>query len=209
MAGKNIILVIILYFVLSVFVASKALAVTIPSFPSCLNIQGELIVSYTTGTHGIPGDSATYTGSDSVYKLTEDTLTQCFCSVNGDGIQTNWWKVSSLSDNEITDLKNQNWIFILNGSLWGLDDAPYMAKNSNFSCQTTSPTPTPTSSSSSSSSGSSGSVQAASTGSVGQVLGLATTGNILTIYTLLIVGITFILLGIMLARKESGIYGRR
>src|SRR3989344_2848335 len=208
MAGKNIILVIILYFVLSVFVASKALAVTIPSFPSCLNIQGELIVSYTTGTHGIPGDSATYTGSDSVYKLTEDTLTQCFCSVNGDGIQTNWWKVSSLSDNEITDLKNQNWIFILNGSLWGLDDAPYMAKNSNFSCQTTSPTPTPTSSSSSSSSGSSsssssssssgssGSVQAASTGSVGQVLGLATTGNILTIYTLLIVGITFILLGI-------------
>src|SRR3989344_3323927 len=188
MAGKNIILVIILYFVLSVFVASKALAVTIPSFPSCLNIQGELIVSYTTGTHGIPGDSATYTGSDSVYKLTEDTLTQCFCSVNGDGIQTNWWKVSSLSDNEITDLKNQNWIFILNGSLWGLDDAPYMAKNSNFSCQTTSPTPTL---------------------SVGQVLGLATTGNILTIYTLLIVGITFILLGIMLARKERGIYGRR
>lgn len=108
--------------------------ITKPNFPSCRTPQGELKVYYPEGVHGIPGNSSVFTGKDWVYILSEDTLTQCFCALDSSGIQTNWWKVSSLTIDEIDMLTSEGWIYVADGSLWGLDRAPYMAKNINYSC---------------------------------------------------------------------------
>src|SRR5215210_7466089 len=81
--------------------ATSALAVTTPSFPTCINPQGSVKASYSSGTHGIVGSTQEYTGSDSVYTLSDNTIVQCFCPVNGNGIQTDWWKIANLSDTDI------------------------------------------------------------------------------------------------------------
>ncbi len=107
---------------------------TIPTFPSCQIPQGELKAFYPNGTHGIPGSSSEYTGSDAVYFLTEETLAQCFCPVGGEGIQTNWWKVSELTIEQIESLVADGWIYVPNGAEWGLDEAPYLAKNETYVC---------------------------------------------------------------------------
>jgi hypothetical protein len=112
----------------------SASAVTVPTFPSCLNPQGTLKVSYSDGTHGVVGDTKTYTGYDAVYKLTDNTLVQCLCPKDGNGIQTNWMKASGFSQSEINTLKNDGWVYIQNGSAWGLDNEPYLAKNIGYSC---------------------------------------------------------------------------
>lgn len=113
-----------------------AYAVTIPSFPQCSNPSGTLRVSYGSGTHGIVGSGATYTGSDSVYTVSSDALVQCFCpDTAGSGVQTNWWKTSGLSDEDIQVLKNEGWNYIPNGTLWGLENTSYLAKNSEYSCK--------------------------------------------------------------------------
>lgn len=133
-------IVIFLFSILSVFLysginASKVGAVfDIPQFPSCPNPGGTLIVSYPDGTHGIPGDSNTYTGSDSVYSINSTQNVQCFCASNGSGIQSNWWKAGSISQKDIDTLRNLGWIFIPDGSLWGLDPVAYMVKNENYNC---------------------------------------------------------------------------
>jgi len=160
---------------LSAFVP-KALAVTTPTFPTCANPQGTLVVSYSDGTHGIPGSPASYSGSDAVYRLSDTALSQCFCSVYGEGIQTNWWKASSLTDSDVAILKSEGWISIPDGSVWGLDPGPYMALNSNYIC------------------GGIGGGEVLGLGTGGDVLGLATTGNIATVYT--VFSLAFILLGV-------------
>ncbi|MBP7927533.1 hypothetical protein KAZ57_00075 [Patescibacteria group bacterium] len=135
---KTTLLIIAFYTVFLAF-SQKVYAqvdVLIPSFPFCQNPQGVVKASYSSGTHGIPGDSANYTGSDAVYTLTDETLLQCFCAEDADGIQTNWWKVSSLSIQDIEYLESLGWVYIPDGSLWGLDNAPYVAKNNDFSCNT-------------------------------------------------------------------------
>jgi|CXWL01.1.fsa_nt_gi hypothetical protein len=162
---------------------SPALAVdglTQPTFPSCLNPQGTLIVNYSEGTHGIVGESVSYSGSDQVYRVSDSTLTQCFCSVDGDGIQTNWWKTGSLSQSQIDTLKNLGWYLIPDGSLWGLEKTTYMAKNENYSCL-----PGGTGG---------GEVLGTTTSRYGQVLGLATTGNLdLALFSLFAgVGLLFV-----------------
>ena len=83
-------------------------AVTIPSFPVCTSPQGDIKVSYSEGTHGIVGSTETYTGRDAVYTLSQDTLTQCFCSTDGNGIQTNWWNAFSLSEDQVNTLKKKD-----------------------------------------------------------------------------------------------------
>lgn len=112
----------------------SALAVTVPTFPSCINPQGSVKAKYDSGTHGIAGDMSQYTGNDTVYRLTDSTLLQCFCPADGSGIQTNWWKAAGLTDQDIAIMKRQGWIYIPNGSLWGLDEAPYLAYNSTYAC---------------------------------------------------------------------------
>ena len=114
--------------------AAKALAVDMPSFPTCSNPQGTITISYNDGTHGIVGSTMQYSGSDTVYQLDANSLQQCFCSTDGSGIQTNWWKISSLDQEQLQILKNAGWIYVPNGALWGLQETPYMALNSSFSC---------------------------------------------------------------------------
>jgi hypothetical protein len=126
-------------------------------------------------------------------------LIQCFCSEDGSGIQTNWWKISSLTQDEINTLKNLNWVFIPSGSVWGLDDAVYMAKNTDYACGSTS------SGDEGDNNDSSGEVLGTSTSSSqGQaVLGLAATGNSLLLYTLLITGLLFIVSGKLLGMRMN------
>jgi hypothetical protein len=112
----------------------RVYAIDVPSFPSCVSINGTLKVSYDSGIHGIVGDPSVHQGSDKVYLVGDSNLTQCFCSETGAGIQTNWWKVSSLNQDQIDQLTKQGWTYIPSGSAWGLDDSAYMAQNSSYSC---------------------------------------------------------------------------
>lgn len=160
-------------------------AYQVPNFTSCVNPQGEVKVNYETGIHGIAGNSGSFQGKDTVYTLSGDALTQCFCAVDGKGVQTNWWKVSSLTEQEIETLKSQGWVYIPNGALWGLENAPYLALNSDFSCK-------------SSSGGGSGSVLGTAANGVSQVLGLASTGNTKFLLSVLLSSIFVLLLGIIL-----------
>lgn len=185
MAGKSL-LSAILVAVAFLVSAPKAFAVVPPTFPVCSNPQGTLKTSYDSGTHGVPGNSSNFTGKDSVYTLSGDTLLQCLCADNGQGVQTNWWKVSSLTTDEIAVLISQGWTQVPDGSAWGLDSAPYLAKNINYSC----------------SSGGTGGPEVLGA-STGDVLGLATTGNSLFILSVILAGVAFIGTGILLNRIKK------
>ena len=190
---KKILTVLLSVFTLLAFqlalIPGIAFAVNDPVFPACANPQGTLIASYNNGVHGIPGDTGTYNGSDKVYSVTGDTLIQCFCAVNGNGIQTNWWKVSSLSQDQIDVLKSEGWTFVPNGIAWGLEDSAYMIKNAGYSCGGTG------------NGGSNSNSSSDSNSSTGQVLGLAFTGNIIFVFAFLGFGISSLLLGLYLSRK--------
>ena len=108
---------VILYILFLSLSSSSVFAVTTPSFPSCGNPQGVIKVQYSSGTHGIVGSSAEHKGSDTVYAVSNDTLTQCFCSEDNNRIQTNWWKIGSLTDSEIQTLRNLGWVYINGGCL--------------------------------------------------------------------------------------------
>lgn len=178
---------------------SAVYAVTPPDFPSCLNPQGDIKASYDDGTHGIVGTNQTYTGEDTVYSLADGNLTQCFCSDKGDGIQTNWWKISSLTENELQILKNEGWYFVPNGALWGLEDTEYMAKNATYSCRADG--------------GDNGSVGGTSDSrhsggsvlgtSAGDVRGLASTGNIRFILTIFMLGLVSLYAGLSIKKSIS------
>jgi hypothetical protein len=122
--------------------APSVKAIDIPDFPSCTSPTGSVRVSYASGVHGIPGDRGEYIGSDVVYTVSNSQLVQCFCAVTNAGIQTNWWKLSSLGVEQISYLRNLGWIYIPSGAAWGLEDTPYMAQNTTFNCAG-SPTPSP------------------------------------------------------------------
>jgi hypothetical protein len=134
--------------VLFFYSATHVFAVKTPDFPSCANPTGTLIVSYESGIHGIVGSTAEYSGSDAVYQTSKTTLIQCFCPEEGsEGIQTNWWKFSGLTQSDINTLKNLGWFYIPSGAEWGLKSDPYLAKNEKYICrggeEKTTPTPTP------------------------------------------------------------------
>lgn len=112
--------------------SSRASAYSIPSFPGCDTPTGSVIASYNSGIHGIAGGSSD-TGKDSVYEVNDQEVLQCLCS-GSTGVQTNWWKLPGLTLSEIQDLEKQGWVYIPSGSVWGLDDVPYMAFNVNGSC---------------------------------------------------------------------------
>lgn len=201
-------------FLVSVFIlclillvpAGQVLASEQRRFISCINPAGEIKANYEDGTHGIVGSTNTYVGKDTVYSLSGDALTQCFCSSDGKGIQTNWWKISSLTQNEINGLISQGWHYVPNGALWGLDPAPYLAFNSEYICKSTerpgefSPTtdiPGP-----GGSGGQGGSVAGISTG-IGQVLGLASTGNTKFMYVVFSISIFSLLSGLYLKKRTK------
>lgn len=153
-------------------------AVTSPDFPACTNPQGSIRSSYNDGVHGVVGNSAEFKGKDSVYNVNDSQVLQCLCTDDELGIQTNWWKISSLNDSEIQALKNLGWYYVPNGALWGLDNAAYMAKNSDYACG----------------------------GGIGggEVLGLAITGNVARwFYALIGIGSILLFLGFILHRKRN------
>lgn len=192
-----------------------ATAASIPTFPACASTQGILKVNYSEGTHGIVGESGSFSGRDTVYSLTSETLTQCFCSVDGNGIQTNWWKVASLTDDEVTLLRSRGWHYVPNGALWGLEEAPYLALNADYSCkpqgevQSSSSTSSDPGDSNSKTNSSNGQVLGTTTANgqilastTGQVLGLATTGNFAFILAIGALGIVSIGIGGGLIRSS-------
>ena len=172
---------IILSAIVLLLSAQSIYALAIPTFPSCINPQGEKIVYYSDGVHGVPADSTTYTGSDAVYRVSDTTLLQCLCLDDGRGIQTNWWKAGTLTQAEINSQINNEWKYVPNGLAWGLTDDPYLIKNISYSCLN----------------------KTSGNGGVGggSVLGLASTGNITTIIFYSISGIVLILVGLYL--KEN------
>ncbi len=183
---------------------SIAYALDIPSFPACVSPSGTIRVQYSNGTHGIVGSGSTYTGADTVYQISDSTLTQCFCSSDGVGIQTNWWNASSLSENQIEVLKAEGWHYVPAGNLWGLDDSPYVAKNISYSClPQSSSTPNPSSSSSSSSSTSGDGMGGGSNTETGSVLGLAATGDSILLYALAALALSLIFVGLKRSRHEN------
>src|SRR3989304_9651624 len=105
-----------------------------PEFPACTNPGGTLRISYADGEHAIVGESGLRVGADAVYDLEGGNVQQCFCSVDGSGVQTNWWKISSLDQDEIDTLVNLGWVFVPSGTPWGLDASGYMAFNSPYAC---------------------------------------------------------------------------
>jgi hypothetical protein len=176
---------------------SIAFAYTVPSFPSCVNPQGILAASYDDGVHGIAGNSAEMRGGDKVYQLNaNEQVMQCFCPENGNGVQTNWIKVSTVSDEESKTLQHDGWVFIADGSAWGLDQAPYLAKNSDYGCKSTTTT-------SSNSTNTSVSNNVGSSNPIQSVLGLASTGNILFLYALATVGFVSLASGLVLKFKNK------
>lgn len=202
------ILALILIAIFYLAESSALFAYQVPNFTSCLNPQGEIKASYESGTHGIAGQTGSYEGRDAVYKLSENSLTQCFCAADGSGIQTNWWKIPYLSESEIKTLEAQGWIYIANGSLWGLDNAPYMAKNSDYSCKSSggNGSSSETSSNSSSNSSNSSVSQASSSsgsGGIGQVLGLASTGNTVLILGAALTSGLSLLLGLIFKKRSN------
>lgn len=147
-------------------------AIDAPSFPTCAAAVGTLKVYYANGTHGIPGDTTTHTGSDTVISYTNNQLIQCFCDERGSGIKTNWWKTGSLTDGERAQLLADGWNYIPDGSAWGLENTTYFAKNSPMSCAY----------------GGRGGGMVLGTGG-GDVLGLAATGNITQILGFFVFGV--------------------
>ncbi len=176
-------------------------AFNVPGFPSCVNPQGTQIASYATGIHGIVGSPEDHTGADSVYQIDSETLMQCFCPENGSGIQTNWLKATSFSQDDIDQFKKMGWVFVPSGAAWGLTDDPYMALNSDFSCKSTGNGGGGGSGGASSNS-ESGSSQGGVISSLGQVLGLAFTGNNYLFYSLPVLGLAFLSLGLILRKLK-------
>ncbi len=197
-------------------------ATAIPNFPSCGSPQGGVVASYNDGTHGIAGSSGTYTGSDAVYQANDITLIQCFCSTSGEGIQTNWWKASSLTSDEIKELESEGWTYVPSGTPWGLSDGFYLTLNSGYSCLAPTPTPPPSNggggpgdgrSDGRSDGGSScpsctATPQAAQVLGAqteeGQILGLAFTGDGIKVYGVFAIALFSLIAGaVLLKRQES------
>ncbi len=134
--NKNKSILMVTAFALSLgFVSPVEAAGGAPDFGTCVAPKGEVIASYANGVHGIPGKRETFKGSDTVYKISQDVVLQCFCPENGKGIQTNWLRAKDLSKTEIAKLRKQGWVYIATGSVWGLDDVAYLAKNVEYTCK--------------------------------------------------------------------------
>jgi hypothetical protein len=191
MAGFTQKFVSVILAVISVLtMAQIAHAATTPNFPTCIAPSGSVKANYDNGTHGIVGDTNTYTGKDTVYTISDNALTQCFCPGNGAGIQTNWVKAGIFSENDQKVLIAQGWIYIPTGKVWGLEDVAYLAKNESFSCR-----------------GTDSKVAGASAtnshkNEAGNVLSLASTGNFSFLLGTFILSIIFLAGGIILRRDH-------
>jgi len=194
---KLFVIVLSIILMLSAYVPS-AFAATEPSFPTCVNPQGEVKASYDSGSHGVVGDPNTYSGKDTVYSVNGGNQTQCLCPVNGNGIQTNWMKASNLSENEISVFVNQGWILVADGSAWGLDQGLYLAKNISYSCSSNQG-----GSSSNNSSSNSSESKNAGASATNSIFSLANTGNIIFIISVFTLGFFLLIAGFAASQKRK------
>lgn len=176
-----------------VFFSLKPAFAQTPPQATCITPTGEKIVTYLEGIHGVAGNLNPFTGKDDVFNLGNDDALQCFCATDGTGVETIWWSsFQDLTQEEIDSLISQGWIFVPDGSLWGLATKPYLAKNTNFACSQTTTTSSNPSQSSSDTSQSS---------TPGQVLGVSTlaqTGGKGLIITLIYTAFSWLVLGLLL-----------
>lgn len=194
---KKYILSLIFSVLLFAFWPVIANAASAPSYPTCVNPQGNLRVTYNDGLHGIAGMLNEKYGSDKVYEITgTDSLMQCFCPTDGEGIQTNWWKAGNLTDDEIKVFKSQGWNYIADGSAWGLDNAQYLAINSTYNCR-----PVTTSNNTGSSSENKTEISSVNN-PVQKFLNFASTGNTYFLYLLIFTGSALILTGLFIGYKD-------
>lgn len=99
----------------------------IPFFPKCFPSRGDIVASYPTGVHGVPGDPATYLGSDKVYSLGNNNYLQCYCPEKGViGIQVNWLSTNNLTADQIQWYMKLGWHYVPSGADWGLSGEPYL-----------------------------------------------------------------------------------
>jgi uncharacterized membrane protein YgcG len=183
-----------------------------PPLFSCVTPVGSVSAEYSSGTHGIVGDTQTYTGSDSVYTIDQNHVLQCFCPAEGtNGIQSNWWLLDDVGQEEIDFFIRRGWILVPDGSLWGLRSASYLVKNDTFTCSGTGGggnsggSSSNSSSSNSDNSGTGGSVSNTTQARGGYVLGadtLAATGSVQKIWLTVILGVTSAFLAIKLSRVD-------
>ena len=200
--------------VIALFLActSPVFATAVADFPSCLNAQGTSTAHYADGEHGIAGKDGLVRGEDTVYSIANGNAVQCFCPPDGSAIQTNWLNASQLSPEEIKSYTYSGWILIPDGSVWGLSSGTYLARNISYTCRGENDPGDPSNNSSSSnnlsSNSSSSSSSNSSSGTVlgiggGDILGLASTGNIVFIYTLAVLGTVTLLAGIVWERRNK------
>lgn len=177
----------------------QAYAMAVPNFGSCLNPQVAASQVNTGANHGVAGQSSAYSGTDTIYSLQDGNVLQCLCPVEGSGIETEWMKISGISQEELNSFQSQGWIYIPTGAAWGLEDVPYLAKNSDYSCKGSNQ-----STSSNSNSGNNGQSTATVVSASTQqgVLGLASTGTALPIYALIFAGFVSLFLGVFLSRSN-------
>jgi hypothetical protein len=96
-----------------------------PTFPLCENQSSNGNPHYDTGLHQIAGGPL-LEGRDDVYSLGNGYYTQCYCSPEGRGIQTDW-----------TPGEGPEW-----GPDWGLIASFFNYSNRDYNCGTPAPTPT-------------------------------------------------------------------
>ena len=119
--------------------AAKVFAYDAPVFPTCIDPQGSEIISQEStafnpdGTRGV---------GNVYYRISDDKIMQCYCDESANGSQTNWWKVSGLSQEELEYFQQEGWNYVQNGSNSGFEDAPYLVKSSSFNCKDCLPIPT-------------------------------------------------------------------
>lgn len=213
---KKILFAILLSPALLATVAQPAFAWQKPDFGTCLNPQVGASQVNTGSDHGVVGYSGAFSGTDSIYSLSDGNVMQCLCADNGAGYQTNWWKVAGMSDQEVRVHENEGWTYFADAGSWGLDGA-YLAKTSTYVCaQVTptctptptpivseTPTPTPTSTPGPTNTPTPGPTNTPTPKAQSNaVLGLASTGNVTFLYFLTIAGAASLILGLVL-RKFS------
>lgn len=145
-------------------------------FGSCLNPQVKATQVNKGDRFGIVGTTKLYSGVDSIYPLSNGNVMQCLCQKNGKGVQTNWLRIGNMTKKEIDKNKNSGWTYIITGSTWGLNDEPYLAKNVDYSCKGNKQT---------------------------MVKGLASTGNEIALYGLVLAGVFALVAGLFLKRLSK------
>lgn len=162
---------------LFVFIATPVVASgSAFDFGSCINPQVTASQVNKGDRFGIVGTTKLYSGTDAIYNLSNGNVLQCLCQKNGKGIQTNWLRVGKMAKNDIEKYKNSGWTYIITGSTWGLKDEPYLAKNIEYTCKGNKKT---------------------------EVKGLASTGNEVALYGLVIAGVFSLAAGLLLKRVSK------